>query len=243
MFLETWQDLLALLRETGRQAQRHYGWAIALVLGSAALVALLFPHDRALLADVRFLRGSAETTAHGIAWQLGRWGDYPTYNLPVAILIWIYGAATKSRAWRRVALVAFLGASLAGLFDDCFRLTMGRPRPDVYPAVADGFYGPAKAVFGRYESFPSGHAASDVGMAVALLFVCRPLGVVTSLYALAVIWGRMELNKHYPSDVAVGSLIGVYWGGILGTGGARLKGASSGGAVSACSREGGKVAR
>ena len=232
MFLETWQDLLALLREIGRQARRHYGWAIALVLGSAAVLALLFPHDRTLLSSVQFLRGSAETTAHGIAWQLGRWGDYPTYNLPVAVLIWIYGAATKSRAWRQVALVAFLGASLGGLFDDCFRLTLGRPRPDVYPAVADGFYGPARALFGRYESFPSGHAASDVGMAVALLFACRPLGVLTSLYALAVIWGRMELNKHYPSDVAVGSMIGIYWGLIIGMSGVRLERESRGGAGS-----------
>jgi membrane-associated phospholipid phosphatase len=232
MLHETWQDLLALLRETGRHVRRHYGWAIALIVGSAALVALLFPHDRALLTDVQFLHGRAETTAHAIAWQLGRWGDYPTYNLPIAILIWIYGAASRSRAWRRVALVAFLGASLAGLFDDCFRLTMGRPRPDVYPAVADGFYGPDKAVFGRYESFPSGHAASDVGMAVALFFVCRPLGVLTALYALAVIWGRMELNKHYPSDIVVGSIIGVYWGVIIGMGGRRLEGAADGGAAS-----------
>ncbi len=222
MLLEAWHNLLALLREIGRQARRHYGWAIALVLGSAAIPALLFPHDRALLVGVQFLRGHAETTGHAIAWQLGRWGDYPTYNLPAAILIWIYGAATKSRAWRQVALVAFLGASLAGLFDDCFRLTLGRPRPDVYPAVVDGFYGPTKALFGRYESFPSGHAASDVGMAVALLLVCRPLGWLATAFALAVVWGRLELNKHYPSDVAVGSMIGVYWGMVIGVAGRRL---------------------
>ena len=113
-------------------------------------------------------------------------------------------------------MVCFLGASLAGVFDDCFRLTVGRPRPDA-PHAIDGFYGPAKALFGRYQSFPSGHAASDVGMAVALLFVCRPLGIITLAYAFAVIWGRMELNKHYPSDVMVGSIVGIYFGVLIGS--------------------------
>jgi membrane-associated phospholipid phosphatase len=218
---ETWADARAILREFGGLARRYFVLAIAALLLSAAVVALSLPHDRAWLTAVQMFRGGAEKTAHGIAWQLGRWGDYPTYNLPVAILIWIYGVAAKSRAWRRVAIVCFLGASLAGLFDDCFRLTMGRPRPDVYPPVPDGFYGPARALFGRYESFPSGHAASDVGMAVALLYVSRGLGLPAAAYALAVIWGRMELNKHYPSDVIVGSIIGVYFGALAGAAGLR----------------------
>jgi membrane-associated phospholipid phosphatase len=56
-------------------------------------------------------------------------------------------------------------------------------------------------------------------MGVALLFVCRPLGLITSAYALLVIWGRMELNKHFPSDVTVGAIIGIYFGTIVGLAG------------------------
>ena len=185
------------------------------------ITVLFFPHDRAWLTVVQFFRGDAEKSAHAWAWQLGRWGDYPTYNLPAAILLWIFAALTRSRLWLRVAVVCFLGAAFAGLFDDFFRLTMGRPRPDIYPTVADGFYGPAKAIFGKYESFPSGHAASDIGMGVALLFVSRTLGLITTAYALLVVWGRMELNKHYPSDVAVGSIIGLYFGVMVGLAGRR----------------------
>jgi undecaprenyl-diphosphatase len=193
---------------------------------------VVYPHDHAWLAAIQCFRGQAEQTAHGMAWELGRWGDYPTYNLPLAVLLWLYGIWKKSRAWRRIAVVCFLGASLAGLFDDCFRLTVGRPRPDA-PHAIDGFYGPAKALLGRYQSFPSGHAASDIGMAVALLFVCRPLGLVTLAYAFAVIWGRMELNKHYPSDVMVGSIVGLYFGVLVGAAGGRRRldaGASDAGA-------------
>jgi membrane-associated phospholipid phosphatase len=209
VFRETWAETLALLGGSGRLARRHSGWALAAVAAAVVSLAVLYPHDRGWLAAMHVFRGGAENTAHAISWQLGRWGDYPTYNLPLAVLIWIYGAATKSAAWRRVAIVAFLGASLRG----------GRPRPDVYPQVPDGFYGPAKAIFGRYESFPSGHAASDMGMGVALLLVSRPLGLLTTAYALAVIWARMELNKHYPSDVTVGAIIGIYFGVTVGLAG------------------------
>jgi undecaprenyl-diphosphatase len=206
----------ALLVACGRLAVRHFGWAVATIFLAMATLFAVYPHDHAWLAVLQCFRGQAEQTAHAIAWQLGRWGDYPTYNLPLAILLWAYGVWKKDRAWRRIAVVCFLGASLAGLFDDCFRLTVGRPRPDA-PHAIDGFYGPAKALLGRYQSFPSGHAASDIGMAVALLFVCRPLGLVTLAYAFAVIWARMELNKHYPSDVLVGSIVGLYFGVLIGS--------------------------
>jgi membrane-associated phospholipid phosphatase len=206
----------SLLRACGQLARRRIGWAIAGIVLAAALALMVYPHDHAWLASIRFLRGSSEKTAHDVAWQVGRWGDYHTYNLPVAILIWVYGVWKKDRAWRRLAVVCFLGATLAGLFDDCFRLTLGRPRPDAVHAV-DGFYGPAKALFGTYQSFPSGHAASDIGMAVALLLVCRPLGIITLAYAFIVIWGRLELNKHYPSDVMVGSIVGLYFGILIGS--------------------------
>ncbi len=217
----TWAQGRRIVRGGIGTGRNHPGWALAAVLAAAAVLILFHSHDRSWLTALHVFHGRAEKTAHDLSWQLGRWGDYPTYNLPVALLLWIYGAATNNSARRRVAIVCFLGASLAGLFDDCFRLTLGRPRPDAYPQVADGFYGPAKALFGRYESFPSGHAASDVGMGVALLFVCRPLGLAATGYALAVIWARMELNKHYPSDVTVGAIIGIYFGLIVGLAGRR----------------------
>ena len=217
--VSAWGEFCDVVRASVALAREKVGWAFTALVATVVALLLIYPHDHAWLTAMHVFHGASEKTAHDVAWQLGRWGDYPTYNLPVAALIWIYGAVTHNGAWRRVAIVCFLGASLAGVFNDCFRLTLGRPRPDAYPAVADGFYGPAKALLGRYQSFPSGHAASDVGMGVALLFVCRPLGLIASAYALAVIWGRMELNKHYPSDVLIGAIVGVYFGAIVGLAG------------------------
>ena len=181
-----------------------------------ALALLVWPHDRAILALIHEVNGANDPAARTAAWYLGTWGDYPTYNIPFSLLLWIYGAATRNSTVRRIALVAFLGATLAGLCADCFRLTVGRARPDAH--AAEGFYGIGYAFSGGYQSFPSGHAAADFGMAVALLCVNRALGLITLAFALAVVWARMELERHFPSDVIVGSAMGIYFGLLTGLG-------------------------
>lgn len=198
------------------------GKFLALGLFALALLAgwLVHPLDQAWLAQIHFWSDAQESMAHKVAWYLSTFGDYPTYNVPLALLIWLYGVATKSSHWRRAAMMAFLGASLAGLFDDFFRLTLGRPRPDtlMHTHLADGFYGPAYAFSGGYQSFPSGHAASVFGAAMALIVADIPLGIVTTIFAMAVVWARMELYRHYPSDVVVGTAIGIYFGLMIGFG-------------------------
>ncbi len=195
--------------------------SLVIALGTILLASLIWPHDLAWLSALHATGAYDHDAAHNLAWYLGTFGDYPTYNLPLALLIWLYGIATKSTFWRRIAVVAFLGATLAGLFDDCFRLTLGRPRPDMlalHADMANRLYGPSYAFYGGYQSFPSGHAASTVGTAVALLMTEWPLGLVTTLIAAGVVWGRMELNKHFPSDVIVGAIIGAYFGLLVGYG-------------------------
>jgi membrane-associated phospholipid phosphatase len=190
--------------------------SLGVFAGALALGALIWPHDRQLLETVHWWCRGHQGSARRIAWFLGAWGDYPTYNLPLALAIWLYGVATKSSAWRRVAVICFLGATLAGLFDDCFRLTLGRPRPDA--RMPDGFYGITHAFSGGFQSFPSGHAAAVFGAAAALLVTDLPLGLLTTAFALGVVWARMELDRHYPSDVVVGSIIGIYFGLMAGFG-------------------------
>jgi len=191
-------------------------FALSVFVGALALGALIWPHDRQLLETVHWWCRDEKQWAKEAAWYFSTWGDYLTYNVPLALAIWLYGVATKSSAWRRAAVICFLGATLAGLFNDCFRLTLGRPRPDAH--MPDGFYGITYAFRGGFQSFPSGHAASVLGTACALLVTELPLGVITTVFALAVVWARMELERHYPSDVAVGSVIGIYFGLLVGFG-------------------------
>lgn len=190
--------------------------ALCVLTGALAVGALVWPYDRKFLESVHRLCYGHQATARDIAWYLGTWGDYLTYNVPFALAVWLYGVVTKSSAWRRAAIIYFLGATLAGLFDDFFRLTLGRPRPDAH--MPDGFYGITYAFRGGFQSFPSGHAASVFGGALALLVTEFPLGLLTTVFALGVVWARMELDRHYPSDVAVGSVIGIYFGLLVGLG-------------------------
>jgi membrane-associated phospholipid phosphatase len=190
--------------------------ALGVFAGALALGALIWPHDRQLLETIHWWCRGHQDAARRIAWFLGTWGDYPTYNLPLALAIWLYGAATRSSAWRRAAVICFLGATLAGLFDDWFRLTLGRPRPDA--RMPDGFYGITYAFRGGFQSFPSGHAAAVFGAAAALIVTELPLGLLTAAFALGVVWARMEIDRHYPSDIVVGSIIGIYFGLMVGFG-------------------------
>ena len=190
--------------------------ALVAVLAAATLFILVHPIDRPLLDLLSLSHGQPGSATYRVAYFFGTWGDYPTYNLPLALVLWLYGIWRKSSAWRRIAVICFLGATLAGLFDDCFRLTLGRARPDAH--TPDGFYGITYAFSGGFQSFPSGHAASVFGVAAALLVTELPLGLATTAFALAVVWARMELERHYPSDVLVGSVIGIYFGLMVGLG-------------------------
>jgi membrane-associated phospholipid phosphatase len=205
-----------ILRGFGALFRARMGVSIALFFVAIAVACLIWPYDQTLLAQLHFWPGAEEDGAHNLGRFLSTWGDYFTYNVPLALAIWLYGVATKSSTWRRIAVICFLGATLAGLFDDCFRLTLGRPRPDAH--MPDHFYGIPTAWKGGFQSFPSGHAAAVFGAAAALLVTDLPLGILTTVYALGVVWARMEIYRHYPSDVTVGAMVGLYFGLMIGWG-------------------------
>jgi membrane-associated phospholipid phosphatase len=87
--------------------------------------------------------------------------------------------------------------------------------------MPDGFYGIIYAFRGGFQSFPSGHAAAVFGTAAALIATELPLGLLTTAFALGIVWARMELDRHYPTDIVVGSIIGIYFGLMVGFGAKR----------------------
>lgn len=57
-------------------------------------------------------------------------------------------------------------------------------------------------------SFPSDHATVAGAVTIGLFFVDRRLGFVTAFAALLMAFARVYVGAHYPSDVAVGLLLG-----------------------------------
>jgi len=212
-----------ILRGFGHLARKNRFNLLFVALFAIFLFAILFPHDRFYLAVWRYYLAIDPNPYHYddvLGTKLARivafWGDYPTYNLPLSLLLWLFGLVMKSSAWRRIAVICFLGGTLAGSLDDCLRFTAGRPRPDMH--LPDGFYGLPRALHNEFQSFPSGHAAATFGTAVALLVTETPLGLLAAVYALLVIWSRMELFRHYPSDIVIGALLGIVTGLLVGFG-------------------------
>ncbi|MGV9941632.1 phosphatase PAP2 family protein [Streptomyces sp. NPDC003401] len=59
------------------------------------------------------------------------------------------------------------------------------------------------------SSFPSGHTAAAVGFTAAVAGVWPSAGALCAVPAAAVAVERVHTGAHYPSDVAVGALIGL----------------------------------
>ena len=118
----------------------------------------------------------------------------------------------KFEASRGVFLAALTGL-LTGAAATVIRSLVGRTRPDSHQL--QGFYGiwhQSHWIIGRYEfgSFPSGHAATVIGLAAAAWLMDRRLGLLAGVYALLVSWSRIALACHHFSDEVAAAILAIY---------------------------------
>ena len=111
LVVATWAQGRTVLRGFGHMAWRHKTAAVAAASVALVLVALIMPRDPGLLRSLHFWKHRPEEMAQSIAYALGTWGDYPTYNLPLALIIWGYGVWKKKKTG--------LAARGRGLFPRC----------------------------------------------------------------------------------------------------------------------------
>jgi undecaprenyl-diphosphatase len=125
--------------------------------------------------------------------------------------------AGRANAARVVFLVAAVGL-LTGATATVLRSFIGRTRPNAH--VVQGVYGiryDSHWIIGRSEfgSFPSGHAATVVGLAAAAWMLNRRFGIATSAYAALVSWSRIAQGVHHFSDIVAASILGIVGAQIL----------------------------
>lgn len=175
----------------------------------AAITWMLILNDSSVLTWITARRDIA---LEPIARWFSYWGDYPTGSVTIALTLWLVGYLWRKVSWRRAAIACLIAATITGIISVSTRCTLGRPRPGA--RVADGLYGPSVSY--NYQAFPSGHSATSWGTATALVITAPPIGIPVACGAAAVVWSRLYLERHHPSDVFAGSWIGVLGGLIVG---------------------------
>jgi len=178
------------------------------LLAGAVVVALLWPLDG--LVDAA-LDVTSNPKLQPVAWWCSKIGEgwvVATGGISLAVLFLVLHRPQLAARIFFVGLVS----SLTGLVADIFRVVFGRTRPLAHaPQGFYGFWQNGHWIAGKFEfsSFPSGHAATAVGLAAAAWLVHRGWGTFATIYALAVMWSRIALQCHHLSDVLASMVLGI----------------------------------
>jgi lipid A 4'-phosphatase len=122
--------------------------------------------------------------------------------------------ALRLDAYSYLPLFFFATVAAPGLVVDVLKGVFGRARPKLL--FADGGYGfffwSARA---DYWSFPSGHTANAVAIALALVAIWPRFLPLYVVFALLIAMSRIIITAHYLSDVIMGAYVGVLVGGYV----------------------------
>jgi len=180
-------------------------WIIGIAVGVGAVLVLVFSQaDNEVVEKMRLEKGTARSVSQFVS-------DHADimFAIPLSIAIWLLGVAKNRARWRKIGIACILATCVAGLITDVFRGGTGRPRPEA--DLPDGFYGP-HPFNSKYQSFPSGHATTSTATAVVIAAALPVTTVPCVIYAVAVNVSRLQLRKHHPIDVLIGSTIGITCG-------------------------------
>ena len=157
--------------------------------------------DEAVLLRVsRWQRPVATRALRGVT----HLGDSLSLTFLGLVLILADLPATRHLAWRLA-----LGAGGAALAAQALKRVLRRRRP------TSGIAGFTALVQNPDAfSFPSGHTAAAVGLAVAWAGEGSGLGALVAGLALLVGCSRVYLGAHYPLDVMAGTVLGLGAGAL-----------------------------
>jgi membrane-associated phospholipid phosphatase len=101
----------------------------------------------------------------------------------------------------------FLAIAVPGLFVAIVKRLIGRARPTV-GGHDDPFAFMPFIWRPEYASLPSGHATTAVAAAIAIGAIWPRTRVIMWLYASTIMFSRVVVLAHHPSDVVAGALVG-----------------------------------
>lgn len=157
------------------------------------------------------------TLVSRVSEQVTKAGDLE-YVGPVLGLVYLSGGARNhDLAWK-----ASIAVIKAGVVADVVKVMVGRSRPDGPSGGGNADKFSPLSFKDDDNSFPSGHAT--VAFAVASVWAVEKPREAVPAYALASLVGlsRIELGRHWPSDVFWGAVLGITQGRQATSGNTRL---------------------
>jgi membrane-associated phospholipid phosphatase len=187
---------------------------LATALTFAAILASMFFVDTAASNWARHLPPELTDAADQVTnFGLSGWFLYPLGFILLCIAAVMAPSLPRRTQATLVALAArfgflFVAIGLPGLFATIVKRLIGRARP--YVGVQDDPFAYMPFIWRpEYASMPSGHATTATAAAIAIGAIWPRSRIMMWLYAAIILFTRVAMNVHHPSDVIAGALVGV----------------------------------
>ncbi|MEI8135816.1 MAG: phosphatase PAP2 family protein [Bacteroidota bacterium] len=145
-----------------------------------------------------------------------------SYSWPTVLIVLAVAFAFYKKYHAKKAVEFIVGCAIifacTDLTSNAIKHKVERYRPTHNLEIKDQIHTVNEYRGGKFTFF-SGHAANTFGI-ITFIFLCinwlqLKYKALLFLYPLIVIYSRMYLGVHYPSDVITGMLVGIFFGYLV----------------------------